>query len=128
MSVTKKEREAQLKLKQERTPLWLNLPAGLAHMAWAMFDGFNKYGIASFRRPDVEIKALDMLGAAERHIQKLKDREDFDPVSGAHHAGHAMACLSIYLDCMELGKLVDNRPLAGPVHVFDWRPNRKDAA
>ena len=100
----------QLKLKTQRVPLHLNCPAGAAHEAMAMRDGYIKYGYASFLNKDVTITALDCLGAAMRHIQKLIAGQDYDPSKyGAHHAGHARAMLGIYLECMEQGRLVDDR-------------------
>lgn len=89
----------ELQKKAARVPLWLNLPVGLMHMAMAMKDGFLKYGFASWRRPEVSVTALSMIGAAERHLQLLKDGQDHASDSKAHHAGHVMACMQIYLDC-----------------------------
>jgi hypothetical protein len=109
-------RDKELLKKSERVPLWLNVPVGLAHMAWAMYDGFIKYGIASWRKPEVEVTSLSMIGAAERHLQLLKDGEDYatDTPNGAHHAGHVMASMQIYLDCWEANKPGFDNRVKGP--------------
>jgi hypothetical protein len=104
-----KDTKAELKKKTQRVPLHLVCPAGLAHEAQAMRDGYLKYGFASFLNEDVKMSAMECLGAAERHIQRLKGGEDLAPDSLAHHAGHARAMLGIYLECMEAGVLVDDR-------------------
>lgn len=110
------ERAAELVKKDQRVPLWLNVPVGLAHMAWAMFDGFTKYGIASWRKPEVKVTALSMIGAAERHLQLLKDGQDYamDTPNGAHHAGHVMASMQIYLDCEASKKAGFDDRVKGP--------------
>lgn len=92
-------RESHLIAKDARVPLHLNLPVGLANMAWAMWDGFKKYGYVSWRNPTVKVSALSMIGAAERHLQLLKDGQNYASDSHAHHAGHVMASMQIYLDC-----------------------------
>lgn len=116
-----KDTKAEMKKKTQRVPLQLVCPAGVAHEAQAMRDGFLKYGYASFLNDDVPMSALECLGAAERHIQRLKGGEDLAPDSLAHHAGHARAMLGIYLECMEAGKLIDDRhPKRGYIgQMFD---------
>lgn len=86
-------------------------PAGILHEAIAMMDGAAKYGPYNWR--DNPVLARVYIAAAMRHLQQLLDGEDFDPVSGVHHAGHARACMGIYLDAFETGNLVDDRPKAG---------------
>lgn len=100
--------KAEMRKKSQRVPLQLVCPAGVAHEAQAMRDGFLKYGYASFLNEDVPMTILGCIGAAERHLAKLKAGVDLDP-SGAHHAGHARAMLGILLECMEQGKLIDDR-------------------
>jgi hypothetical protein len=107
-------RSAALAAKAARVPLHLNLPVGLVHMAWAMWDGFKKYGFASWRKPSVTVTATSMIGAAERHLQLLKDGQDFAPDSKAHHAGHVMACMQIYLDCEAMKKTGFDDRVRGP--------------
>ena len=106
---------AEVRKKSQRVPLKLVCPAGVAHEAQAMREGLLKYGYASFLNEDVKMTMLDCIGAAERHLEKLKAGIDYDP-SGAHHAGHARAMLGILLECMEQGKLVDDRH---PAHTKD---------
>lgn len=101
-------REELLK-KTQRVPLDLVCPAGEAHEALAMKDGYIKYGYASFLNDGVEMSARACLSAARRHITRLLAGEDVAPDSKAHHAGHARAMLGIYLECMEAGQLIDDR-------------------
>src|ERR1035437_5787249 len=102
--------EAELKKKTMRVPLDLVCPAGVAHEAQAMRDGFIKYWYASYLNDGVEMTARHCLAAAKRHIERLLACEDKAPEpNGAHHAGHARAMLGIYLECMEAGVLVDDR-------------------
>lgn len=116
-----KNTKAELKKKTQRVPLHLNCPAGLAHEAMAMRDGFIKYGYASYLNDGVKITMLECIGAAERHLQRLKNGEDCAPDSFAHHAGHARAMLGILLECQEAGTLVDDRhPRRGYIgRMFD---------
>jgi hypothetical protein len=100
--------KSQMAFKLRRVPLHLVCPAGVAHEAQAMRDGCLKYGYGSYLNPEIEITMLGCVAAAERHLQKLKAGVDKDP-SGAHHAGHARAMLGILLECLESGKLVDDR-------------------
>lgn len=100
--------KSEMRKKSQRVPLQLVCPAGVAHEAQAMREGYLKYGYASFLNDDVPMTMTGCIGAAERHLQKLKAGIDYDP-SGAHHAGHARAMLGILLECMEQGKLIDDR-------------------
>src|SRR5580658_7023143 len=120
---------AELLKKTQRVPLHLVCPAGVAHEAQAMRDGYLKYGFASFLNQDVKMSALDCLGAAKRHIERLIGGEDLAPDSNAHHAGHARAMLGIYLECMEAGKLVDDRhPTRGYVGPMFDRMAKENAS
>ena len=101
-------REELLK-KTQRVPLDLVCAAGTAHEAIAMKDGYIKYGYASFLNDGVEMSARGCLSAAKRHIERLLAGEDVAPDSNAHHAGHARAMLGIYLECMEAGRLIEDR-------------------
>lgn len=106
-------RKQELLKKTLRVPLDLVCSAGVAHEAQAMRDGYIKYGYASFLGDGVVISARYCLAAAKRHIERLQAGEDLAPDSKAHHAGHARAMLGIYLECMEAGKLIDDRHPAG---------------
>ena len=101
--------QVEMRKKTERVPLHLVCPAGMVHEAQAMREGYLKYGYASYLNDEVKMTALECLGAAMRHIIRLQNGEDCAPDSGVHHAGHARAMLGIYLECMEAGKLVDDR-------------------
>ena len=86
-------------------------PAALLHESVAMADGAKKYGPYNWREKQVSVMVY--VHAAMRHITQYLDREDFDPVSRAHHLAHARACFGILLDALETGNLIDDRPLAG---------------
>jgi len=86
-------------------------PAATLHTATAMMDGAAKYGPYNWRENPV--KAMVYIAAAQRHLSQFLDGENFDPISGVHHLGHASACLAIMLDAIETGNLADNRPIAG---------------
>lgn len=101
--------KAELLKKTQRVPLDLVCPAGILHEALAMKDGYIKYGYASFLNDGVEMSARACLSAALRHILRLLAGEDIAPDSKEHHAGHAKAMLGIYLECMEAGRLIDDR-------------------
>lgn len=98
--------------------LSLNPPVALREMAKAFAFGAKKYSPYNF---EAGLSARRLLSAAQRHIAAVLDGEELDPEvyelasSGAHHLGHAMASLAMYLRCRELGTLVDdrspNRPL-----------------
>lgn len=96
-------------------------PAAEMHLATAMMDGAAKYGAFNWRGNAVQGRVY--YAAARRHLSQWLDGENFDPVSGVHHLGHAMACCAILLDAYETGNLADNRPTPGPsgdmVRSFD---------
>lgn len=83
-------------------------PIALVHEAHAMMDGARKYEKYNWRsnpvRADIYIDAL------LRHVFAWFEGEEYAEDSGAHHLGHARACLGILIDAMESGNLVDNRP------------------
>lgn len=87
-------------------------PASILYQAMGMMDGVRKYGLFNWR--DNPVKMRIYLDAAVRHIMQILDGEDFDPVSGAPHIGHALACLGILADATETGNLIDDRPSPGP--------------
>jgi hypothetical protein len=86
-------------------------PASLLHEAIAFHDGAAKYGPYNWR--ENKVSGMVYLNAAMRHLGQYLDGENFDPVSKAHHLGHAKACLSILLDALETGNLIDDRPVKG---------------
>ena len=87
-------------------------PAGLLYEAQGMMDGARKYGPYNWRENPVQLRVY--VAAAMRHLMQYLDGEDFDPVSGVHHLGHARCCLGILADARETGNLQDDRPLPGP--------------
>ncbi len=91
-----------------RVPLWL-LSTG-AKIAWALaqFAGVCKYGAWNWRADGARFSTY--LSAMERHIEGLKNGEDFDPVDGTRHEGNIMACCAILIDASAAGKLIDDRP------------------
>ena len=94
-----------------RVPLWLIPPAGTIHAALAHLFGAKKYGPYNWRAEGVSY--MTYISAAQRHLNDIIDGEDCANDSGAHHAGHAIACLNIILDAKSMGNLVDDRPTAG---------------
>lgn len=98
-----------------KDPLHLIPPEGLVHEAGAFRQGAEKYGAYNWRQNSVAASVY--YAAALRHLTQWWDGQDLDPESGAHHLGHARACLAIVLDSEKWGKLIDDRPLPdrGPV-------------
>lgn len=94
-----------------KPPISLVSPIGLVHTAMAMKDGARKYGPYNWR--DNKVIASIYVDAAMRHILQWNDGEERAEDSGAHHLGHAAACLFILLDALENGCLIDDRPTPG---------------
>ena len=86
--------------------------SAILHEAKVFALGAKKYGPYNWRKDPVS--AMTYLNAALRHLQAIIDGTDVDPESGASHAAHARACLAILIDAKECGKLIDDRPPAGP--------------
>jgi len=95
----------------KKPPLSLIPGSVLIHLALAFKEGARKYGPYNWRTNKVQ--ALIYLDAALRHIYAVIDGEDIDPESGKHHLDGALASLGIYIDAMETGNLIDNRPTKG---------------
>jgi hypothetical protein len=95
-----------------KVPLRLNPFSALTHMAHAFWDGARKYGPFNWRKK--KVSAAVYIDAALRHIAAWQDGQECADDSGAHHLGHAMACLAIILDAKECGALIDDRPAPGP--------------
>lgn len=79
----------------------------------AFKDGAKKYGPFNWRETGVE--AVTYYNAALRHLMSWFEGEDRASDSGALHLAHAIACLSILIDASNCDKLIDNRPLQGPL-------------
>lgn len=86
-------------------------PSAVIAEARVMALGAKKYGPYNWREKTVSARVYT--AAALRHIFTWQDGEDIDPESGESHLAHARACLGILLDAKSIGKLNDNRPVAG---------------
>lgn len=86
-------------------------PSAVIAEARVMELGAKKYGPYNWREKTVSARVYT--AAALRHIFTWQDGEDIDPESGESHLAHARACLGIMLDAKSIGKLNDNRPVAG---------------
>lgn len=88
---------------------YIPLPA-LVAVGHAMEDGAKKYGAANWREAGVASSVY--IDAALRHLfQYFDGGQTVAEDSGAHHLGHAMACLAIILDAEHNGTLIDDRPI-----------------
>lgn len=83
----------------------------IIHISTAMEDGVKKRSAYNWRENPVS--ASNLIDKMERHLQLLKDRHDFADDSGLHELAHLLADGCVYLDAMEQGTLVDDRPIAG---------------
>ncbi len=89
------------------------VPPALAILASdAMADGAAKYGPFNWRETAVRMTVY--LEAIERHLAALKDGQDRAEDSGHLHLSHITACCAIIADAAGIGKLIDDRPVAGP--------------
>ena len=103
---------------EQRVLLHLIPSTALAHVAQALMDGARKYGPYNWRKSGVS--ACVYISAAMRHLRDYLDGEEIAADSQVHHLGHAMACLAIILDSIEVGNLVDDRPLPAPTsEIFE---------
>lgn len=91
-----------------RIPLWLLSTTAKVAWAAAQFVGVAKYGAWNWRADGARFSVY--LSAMERHLEGLKNGEEFDPEDGTRHEGSIMACAAILLDAKAMGKLVDDRP------------------
>lgn len=96
---------------QKKTPLRLVSPIALAHIAFAMRHGAEKYGPYNWREKQIGYSLY--IEAAKRHLDLLADGEDIDDESGHHHAAHVAACALIILDALECESLIDDRHKTG---------------
>lgn len=101
----------------KKPPLHLVPPVAIIHMAMALkfgaYDANDGIGYGPFNWRDTDIYMSTYIGAINRHMSALQDGEDLARDSKQHHFSHIMACCAIALDSMELGNLVDDRPLPG---------------
>ena len=73
-----------------------------------MHDGASKYGKWNWRGESVAVSVY--IDACFRHLLDWYHGEEEAEDSGAHHLGHAIACLAIILDAQGTGNLIDDRP------------------
>jgi len=97
-------------LGRAKPPLHFIPAIALFHLGMGMEEGGEKYGPFNWR--DHPVIASVYYDAALRHIMSWSEGEDFDPKTGVHHFGNAMACMAIILDAERQGKLIDDRPKA----------------
>ena len=95
-----------------KLPMHLIPGTAKAHLAIAFLEGALKYGKYNWRIAGV--RASIYLDAMERHLEKWKNGEDFDPATKVNHLASVMACAAIILDASAKGKLTDDRPPAAP--------------
>ena len=109
-----------------KLPLRLVPPVAMARLAEALANGAAKYGPYNWRSKGVSASVY--YEAALRHLFAWADGEDDAPDSGVHHLAHAMACMAIMFDAMELGKLKDDRPTRGgfPARADAWTTQKED--
>jgi dATP/dGTP diphosphohydrolase len=91
--------------------LWLVPPALRIIAEPAMRLGGEKYGPFNWREKGVKYNVY--LDALERHMTAIREGQDIDPESGFTHLSHMAACVAIMADAMYIGKLIDDRPIAG---------------
>lgn len=105
-----KQRYGILKPSAEFTPpaaeVWLNV---------AMQEGAGKYGPFNWRVKPIE--AGTYISAAKRHLNAWFSGEVYDPKTGNHHLGYAMACCAILIDAELNSCMIDNRPHDGGTFV-----------
>lgn len=99
-----------LKLQLSRVP-----PSAAAYIAWGLEEGIVKdYGAYNWRTN--QIKVMEYLSAAKRHIDDYIDGDDIDedsPVRKPHLAG-AIATLALLIDALENNTAIDDRPPEAP--------------
>jgi hypothetical protein len=95
-------------LSDTRIPLWLLSTVAKIDWALAQFAGMLKYGAWNWRVAG--IRASVYISALERHVEGIKNGEEFDPVDGTRHTGNIMACAAIMRDAQAAGKFIDDRP------------------
>lgn len=94
-----------------KLPLHLVSPLAMAYMAVGLYNGAGKYGISNYKGTEVIMSIY--LAAIMRHFMAIMEGEEFDPVDGSPHWGAILANIAIILDARAVGKLIDDRPIAG---------------
>lgn len=91
-----------------KAPLHLLSFAAKVHWSLALAVGMFKYGMANYRATGAQASVY--IAAAERHLERYKFGETYDPTDHTHNLGMVMACCSILLDAEHDGLLYDDRP------------------
>lgn len=95
------------------------VPAGvLFELGLAMLEGTCKYGRHNYR--GVGVRASVYYDAAMGHIMDFWEGEDIDAESGRLHLVKAMASLAVWIDAIQQGKCIDDRPPRSKVHKSDF--------
>jgi Domain of unknown function (DUF5664) len=81
-------------------------PAGLEGAARVLTFGAKKYAKYNFTKGFLYTR---LTSAALRHIYQWLWKSDLDPESGENHLDHAICCLLMLRQIMELGTGIDDR-------------------
>jgi len=81
----------------------------------ALLDGALKYGRTNWRAAGV--RASIYYDACLRHLTKWFEGEIIDPDSKLPHLAHALACIAILIDAIEVNKLKDDRMYKGESYL-----------
>ena len=95
-----------------KVPLSLVPGSFKTYTALGLAEGALKYGRWNFRA--AKVVGSIYLDALERHIEKYKNGEERDPVTGVPHLANASASLAILIDATVQGTLIDDRPPPQP--------------
>lgn len=92
----------------------------IVYGALAMTEGHLKYGGFNYRVTD--IRASVYISAFLRHFFKWINGEWSDPITNVPHLANCLACISLLIDAVECGKLIDDRPPKVPdiAELFAW--------
>lgn len=85
----------------------------------AFEEGAEKYGAFNWREAPVQYTTY--IAAAQRHLMRMMDGEDTDPITGVDHWGSVIACMGILADARHCAMLIDDRPKPGPAPaLLNW--------
>jgi hypothetical protein len=80
--------------------------AAIEQIAKALMYGERKYHRYNYLKG---FNSNRLIAATLRHVLAWQNGEDLDPESGLSHLAHALAGLSMLLDCQRVGTLTDGR-------------------
>jgi hypothetical protein len=78
----------------------------IEQLAQALMYGEKKYGRYNYTKG---FNSNRLIAATLRHVHAWNSGEDNDKESGLSHIAHALAGLSMLLDCQRVGTLTDGR-------------------